>query len=305
MSIRRLIVSDLHFGSGHDLLASAVALERIAPELDWADELVINGDLLELVFASRDDAVRAARPFLELADRHVGRIHYVLSNHDHHLVPHAADPARRLLLGLCPHVDVVTAYPLHELDGIYITHGHHISAPQRLTASGYEGLITPLYDLMYELASVPAGRRVGRWLDGAAALAHVPQHAPDVPAAMQAVCRHLGIPPGPVAFGHTHVPLDGVMTPDGRHRLFNSGSWVWDHGAQHDRRRRPGTVLRATGGALELRELLADCDERALARMGGRARTTRHRRASRDISVTPSRAGTRRSSGGRIVHRMM
>jgi hypothetical protein len=312
MDVRRLIVSDLHFGSGHDLLASAAALERIEPELQWADELVINGDLLELAFASLEDAVRAARPFLALADRHVRRIHYVLGNHDHHLVSLAGDgrrvagglgtpvpracavaPASRLLRGLCPHVAVVSAYPVCELDGMHITHGHHISAPRRLAARTYEGLITPLYELMYEIASLPAGRlaqrRVERWFDHAAAIPHVAHHALRVPEAMQAVCRHLGIPPGTVVFGHTHVPVDGVMTPDGRHRLFNSGSWVWDHGAQHDPRRRPGTVLRATGGAFELRELLADCDERELARMAGGAPPTRGPRASR----APTSARTR------------
>jgi predicted phosphodiesterase len=321
MTARRLIVSDLHFGSGHDLLASAAGLERIEPELQWADELVINGDLLELAFASLEAAVRAARPFLALADRHVGRIHYVLGNHDHHLVSLAGDqrcfagglrepaprpcavaPASGLLRALCPHVAVVTAYPVCELDGLHITHGHHISAPQRLAASTYERLITPLYELMYEIASLPAGRhaqrRVERWFDGAAAIPHLPHHSLRVPEAMQTVCRHLGIPPGTVIFGHTHVPVDGVMTPDGRHRLFNSGSWVWDHGAQHDPRRRPGTVLRATGGALELRELLADCDERDLARMAGGARPTRRPRAS---SAPPS--GSTRSTPATAARR--
>jgi metallophosphoesterase superfamily enzyme len=131
MQSRRLIVSDLHFGSGDDLLRSAVALERIEPELRWADELVINGDLLELVFASLEDAVAAARPFLQLVNRHVGRVHYVLGNHDHHLVTLAGDerrfadvlgapapgpdvaPATRLLRTLCPDVDVVSAYPVY------------------------------------------------------------------------------------------------------------------------------------------------------------------------------------------------
>jgi hypothetical protein len=164
-----------------------------------------------------------------------------------------------------------------------------------VTATHYEGLIAPLYELMYELASAPAGRRVqqrvDRWIGGAAAIAHAPQHvsrrlagtttaaapgldvcAVHVRAAMQTVCRQLDIPPGIVVFGHTHVPLDGVTTPDGRHRLFNSGAWVVDRRPrrpQHGRCRRPGTVLRATGGVVELRELLADCDERGLERMAG------------------------------------
>ena len=343
MSVRRLIISDLHFGSGDDLLAGAAALERIEPELAWADELVINGDLLELVFAPLQEAVAAARPFLALADRHVRRIHYIPGNHDHHLVSLARDerrlhdvvrgppppvsgvpPAARLLRSLCPTADVVTAYPGCELDGMLLMHGHHIDAharssdrrlmdglawqltgtprPQRLAAEDYEALTAPLYELMYAIVNLPSGRRAQqrfeRWLHGAATIAHAPRHASqrlaalihlpghdaperllrahDAPTtrvleAMQAVCDDLEIGPRTVVFGHTHVALDGVCTPDGRHRLFNSGAWVWDRRGRERTNagwpRRTGTVLRATGGRLELRGLLDDCDEGDLARM--------------------------------------
>jgi predicted phosphodiesterase len=353
MPVRRLIVSDLHLGSGEDLLASPAALERIEPELQWADELVVNGDLLELVFASLREAVDAARPFLALVDRHVERVHYVVGNHDHHLVSMAGDerrfadvlhapppplftvaPAARLLRTLCPGTDVVTAYPVCELDGIRFTHGHYIAAhlgstdwrlvdslawrltgastrPDRLTLSDYEGLIGPLYELMYEIASLPCGRhaqlRFERWLAAAATVARAPQqasrrlaglarehaHRPalagdpsiaQVLGAMQTVCRNLAIAPGTVVFGHTHVPLDDVATPDGRHRLFNSGSWVWNRRTRsattHGPAAAPGTVLRATGSDLELRALLADCDEHDLARMAGAPRGDRRSAAA-------------------------
>ncbi|MEA2143283.1 MAG: Calcineurin-like phosphoesterase superfamily domain, partial [Solirubrobacteraceae bacterium] len=295
MATRRLIISDLHFGSGDDLLAGAAALERVEPELAWADELVINGDLFELVFASVEQAVAAARPFLALADRHVRRIHYIPGNHDHHLVSLARDerrfgdavtagappvapgvpPAARLLRALCPTADVVTAYPACELDGMAFMHGHYIDAharssdrwpmnrlawqltgaarPERLASDDYEALVAPLYELMYEIANLPSGRlaqqRFERWLDGVAAIAHAPRHASqrlaalihvasqdgggrllrahDAPTAhvleaMQAVCDDLDVRPRTIVFGHTHVALDGVCTPDGRHRLFNS-----------------------------------------------------------------------------------
>ena len=133
-AVRRLIISDLHFGSGDDLLAAPAALERIEPELAWADELVINGDLFEFVFAPLEEAVEAARPFLALADRHVRRVHYIPGNHDHHLVALARDEVRlygaqncattgatevcsatRLLRALCPTAEIATAYPVCEL----------------------------------------------------------------------------------------------------------------------------------------------------------------------------------------------
>ncbi len=368
MTIRRLIVSDLHFGSGDDLLGSPAALERIEPELAWADELVINGDLLELVFASLDDAVIAARPFLGLVNRHVGRVHYILGNHDHHLVALAGDerrfcevlgapapaafrvaPADRLLRALCPAVDVISSYPICELDGMRFMHGHYI-APHvkssdwrvmdhlawyltgevarrdRLSIAEYEALIAPLYELMYEIANLPSGRRAQqrfeRWLEGVVAIARVPQHAArpvaraaralterrgarqllaahDAPTtrvldAMQAVCRNLEIQPGTIVVGHTHVPLDGLSTPDRHHRVFNSGSWVWDRRVRNSPAYRengwPGTVLRATGGELELRSLLEDCDEHDLARMLGTEVAAPHRSWTRPrLATVPQR----------------
>jgi UDP-2,3-diacylglucosamine pyrophosphatase LpxH len=346
MAVRRLIISDLHFGSAEALLAAPAGLERIEPELAWADELVINGDLFELVFTSLPDAVAAARPFLALVSRHVRRVHYLPGNHDHHLVSLAGDerrfaevlgspaptlfevaPAERLLRSLCPGTDVICAYPVCELDGLRITHGHYIAPhvgssewrlmdrlawrltgevarPDRLTVADYEGLIAPLYELMYEIANLPSGKRAQqqfeRWLSGIAAIARAPQRASrqitglaqaiagrassrelapteapadEVVQAMQAVCHNLEIAPGTVVFGHTHLPLDGVRTPDGAYRLYNSGSWVWDRRLREAASYRdsawPGTVLRATGGDVELRSLLADCDENDLRRLLG------------------------------------
>lgn len=349
MDVRRLIISDLHLGSSEALLGSAAALDRIEPELAWADELVINGDLLELVFASLEEAVSAARPFLGLVNRHVERVRYVLGNHDHHLVALAGDerrfcdvlgtpappafrvaPAERLLRCLCPDVDIVSAYPLCELGGAVFMHGHYVAPhlassdwrlwdraawfltgagerPEQLTVAEYEGLIAPLYELMYEIANLPSGRRTQqrceRWLEGVAAIARAPHrvsrglasvdgHAgrrlaghitptTQVLDSMQVVCRNLGVPPGPVVFGHTHIPLDGAATPDGRHRLYNSGAWVWDKRLRDDVTDRehgwPGTVLRASGGKLELRGLLVDCDDRDLQQMLGAAPIRRRR----------------------------
>lgn len=359
MDVRRLIISDLHFGGGDDLLGTAAALERIEPELAWADELVINGDLLELVFASLEEAVHAARPFLRLVNRHVGRVHYILGNHDHHLVSLAGDerrfrdvlglprtapfrvaPAERLLRTLCPDVDVISSYPLCELDGMRVMHGHYVAPhlassetrlmdrlawyltgvgarPQQLTVADYEALIAPLYELMYEMANLPGGKRtqqrVERWLNGVAAVARAPQlasrrltalagRAPigehDAPtarvlAAMQSVCSDLSVTPGDVVFGHTHIPLDGVATPDGRHRLFNCGSWVWDRRLRtaptYRTRGWPGTVLRATGSRLELRALLADCEDRDLERMLGIDPAPRRRRQARQTLAAAKR----------------
>ena len=64
MAVRRLIISDLHFVSGDDLLSSAAPLDRIEPEPGWADEVVNTCCLLALVVASLEQSVGAAGPFL-------------------------------------------------------------------------------------------------------------------------------------------------------------------------------------------------------------------------------------------------
>ncbi len=355
MSVRRLIISDFHFGSGDDLLRAPRALERIEPELEWADEVVINGDLFELVFASLGEAVAASRPFLELVGGHVERLHFPPGNHDHHLVALAGDerrlaapgagdpppfrvmPAERLLCALCPNVEVVTSYPICELDGMRIIHGHYLAAhiesfgwrmmdrlawsltgevqrPERLGIGDYEALISPLYELMYEMANLPQGKRAQqqfeRWLISMGTVARAPGKASrqaagfahsivrrrnteemlepmDAPtaqilAAMKAVCPNLSVAPGTVVFAHTHTPLTGRPSLHNHYTFWNSGSWLWDRrirdGPAYRESAWPGTVLRATGGELELRRLLDDCDEDDLRRMLGSVPEPRRRR---------------------------
>lgn len=142
---RRLVLSDLHFGSGDELAHHPLALERLAPQLEWADELLINGDLFELIFGPLHTAVERARPFLELVDASVKTVRFIPGNHDHHFVSCASDerrmaavtgddpgpafrvpPAERVLRALCPRVDVVTNYPVATLDGVTFQHGHYI-----------------------------------------------------------------------------------------------------------------------------------------------------------------------------------
>lgn len=64
------------------------------------------------------------------------------------------------------------------------------SAPQRLTASDRAGLITPLHELMYEIAGAPAGRAVP-----------------------QTVCRHLGVPEETSPSVNTTTPSTMWLAP--------------------------------------------------------------------------------------------
>ena len=143
---RRLVISDLHFGSGDELAHHPLALERLAPQLEWGDELLINGDLFELIFGPLHLAVERSRPFLELVDRSVRTVRFIPGNHDHHFVSCASDERRmaavtgedpgaafrvpsaeRVLRALCPRVSVVTNYPVATLDGVTFHHGHYIN----------------------------------------------------------------------------------------------------------------------------------------------------------------------------------
>jgi hypothetical protein len=142
---RRLVLSDLHFGSGDELAQHPRALERLAPQLQWADELLVNGDLFELIFGPLHVAVERSRPFFELVNRSVATVRFIPGNHDHHFVSRASDerrlaaitgddpgpafrvpPAERVLRALCPDVEVVTEYPVATLDGVTFQHGHYI-----------------------------------------------------------------------------------------------------------------------------------------------------------------------------------
>lgn len=142
---RRLVISDLHFGSGDELAHHPLALERLAPQLDWADELLINGDLFELIFGPLHAAVERSRPFLALVNRSVKSVRFIPGNHDHHFVSCASDerrlaaitgedpgpafrvpPAERVLRALCPDAEIVTNYPVTTLDGVAYQHGHYI-----------------------------------------------------------------------------------------------------------------------------------------------------------------------------------
>jgi hypothetical protein len=220
---RRLVISDLHFGSGDDLLKHPEALERLEPQLRWADDLLINGDLFELVFSSASAAIDASRRFFSLADRHVNRIVYIPGNHDYHFVSMAADRRRfqqalgeqdltpfrvadaEVLLGkLAPNTEIMTAYPLIELDGVTYTHGHYISQhltslgwrtldrvqwrltgeerrEHGLTVADYEALLAPLYELTYQIAQLPSGQQSQeqneRLLTVAAAIMRTPLQA--------------------------------------------------------------------------------------------------------------------------------
>lgn len=172
--MRALVISDTHFGAwtGRDLLREDFFLERLEPELEGIDELIVLGDLFDFLFASVGEAVDAADGLLGLfaAKLRGKRLVFVAGNHDHHLVhrdlenrleaqlaagrapllsgepPLTESPGpgffRSFLARRLPGVEVEIAYPAYERAGVLLTHGHYLDTHARLTGSRGDRLLT-------------------------------------------------------------------------------------------------------------------------------------------------------------------
>jgi len=146
--VRRLVISDLHFGGSGALATYASILERLETELAWAEEVIICGDLFTLLHVDWRTAATQARPFLDMLRRHVPSLAFIPGNHDHHLVMWDQDLRRRdavfslgeqaepqrlghteaFLRSLLPGVEVRAHYPFVTLDGVSYIHGHQVTA---------------------------------------------------------------------------------------------------------------------------------------------------------------------------------
>lgn len=197
---RYLLLSDLHFGSGDELLTAAAALERLEPELESADAVILNGDVWDFIAAPIAAAIDSSRRFFKFLSERTDELIYLPGNHDYHFVARATDQAawaaqlesaqpdpyrlgeaEQLLKSICPGPQIRSAYPLLEIAGSVITHGHYISPhlrgigwqmtgrvssrlaglsrrESRLGVSEYEALLGPLQELFYEMAQLPSGR---------------------------------------------------------------------------------------------------------------------------------------------------
>ncbi len=173
--MRALVVSDTHFGAwtGRDLLREEAYLERLAPALDGADELIFLGDLFDFLFGSVGEAVEACGGLLRLiAERMPGkRLVFLAGNHDHHLVHRDGEDRMeaRLAAGLeprspnggngaseepgprwfhsflesrLPGIEVEVAYPAYSFAGVLCTHGHYLDPHARLAGSRGDRILT-------------------------------------------------------------------------------------------------------------------------------------------------------------------
>lgn len=87
---RVVVISDTHFGDPMDTLTSPEVIDRLMEGISGLgkiDELVLLGDLFDFWKSPVDEAVERGRQFVASLYRlsNVGRIVYVLGNHDHHI----------------------------------------------------------------------------------------------------------------------------------------------------------------------------------------------------------------------------
>ncbi len=187
------MISDTHLGAwtGDDLLAYAWAREPLRPELERADEVVLLGDFVDLLFATLEHAFERADGFVELLAQTLAgkRLVWLAGNHDHHILVRrlealielriatgkpdqelAADWQQRFffeafLRRRLPETEIVTAYPSYRVGEAMLSHGHYLdgelrgSVSNRLLQGGFWRLAggrsaTPTVE-EYEAALVP------------------------------------------------------------------------------------------------------------------------------------------------------
>jgi predicted phosphodiesterase len=161
---KTVVVSDLHLGAGtgNDLLRRDAFRERLAPELESAERVVLLGDVVELRDRPIAEALAAAEPFFGMLGETAAGAEVVLvpGNHDHYLFSSWAEGRRlrggsrpmgleqrakassgpmRSLARQIPGCELSLAYPgIWLADGIYATHGHYLDA--HLTVPTFERL---------------------------------------------------------------------------------------------------------------------------------------------------------------------
>ncbi|MCW2953908.1 MAG: hypothetical protein JWQ48_3078 [Conexibacter sp.] len=169
--MRTLVISDLHLGAwtGDDLLAYDWARELLRPELERADELVLLGDMLDLLFSTMEHAFERADGLMGLlAETLAGkRVVWLAGNHDHHILVRrlaalvelriaTGKPDAELLDELSerfyfeafmrrrlPDTELVISYPTHRVGEVLLSHGHYLdgevrgSLPNRLLQGGF------------------------------------------------------------------------------------------------------------------------------------------------------------------------
>lgn len=103
---RMIVISDLHFGDVHGLLVDERAIRDLSEAISGmgrVDELVLLGDVFDFWQSPFAEAVAQAKDCMAalFALQNVGRIVYLVGNHDHHVFRmwHESEATTRLMAG--------------------------------------------------------------------------------------------------------------------------------------------------------------------------------------------------------------
>jgi UDP-2,3-diacylglucosamine pyrophosphatase LpxH len=150
--MRALAISDLHFGAwtADPLLRHDFALDALEPHLEDIDELILLGDVFDLLFSSVGDAFAQADRFFDLVHRKLqgGRVVFLAGNHDHHIVVRDLRTAvelrvatgewhesrnflQRFLDRRLDGVESRIVYPTYRVGDVLLSHGHYLDAHLR------------------------------------------------------------------------------------------------------------------------------------------------------------------------------
>jgi hypothetical protein len=169
--LRSLVISDSHLGAwtGDDLLAYPWAREALRPELERADQVVLLGDFVDLLFATIEHAFERADGFVELlAETLAGkRLVWLAGNHDHHILVRRLEALIELRIATgkpdeelieawqasfffeaflrrrLAQTEIEIAYPTYRVGDVILSHGHYLdgevrgSVPNRLLQGGF------------------------------------------------------------------------------------------------------------------------------------------------------------------------
>jgi UDP-2,3-diacylglucosamine pyrophosphatase LpxH len=335
LMVRTIVLSDLHFGSPTAIAAHPHVLSALEKAFADVDQIILLGDLFSLHDLPWPQVVQRAQPFLDLLSRAGKPVVYLPGNHDYHFVVMADDERRfgsdiergdvaaRILQDLVD-VPVQGAYPFYTREGITFMHGHHTAPHVLETGVGliddihlrhyrqgnptrtlrpeeYDALMSPVNEMMYELAQAPSGPAADRYISRmklwtlatmyatrssshtlAAGIGRKLQRRLQwkfplkdrhtVVALLGAVCRDFSIAPGKVISGHTHQAYENVtLTHYPQWTFYNTGCWVYNKMLLdlfgEEAITRPGTALVVQDGEIQLHDLLAQYSSQELLQM--------------------------------------
>ena len=162
-TVRSLVISDSHLGAwtGDDLLAYAWAREALRPELERADEVVLLGDFVDLLFATTEHAFERADGLVKLLAQTLAgkRLVWLAGNHDHHILVRRLESLIELRIATgksndqlpeiwrasfffeaflrrrLPRTEIEIAYPSYRVRDVVLSHGHYLDGEVRGSVS--------------------------------------------------------------------------------------------------------------------------------------------------------------------------